>query len=179
MDWIVRRVLFQRKAWQCIMAHSKKTKHNYEPRNRAVGHNQIPNSRETNYSEDPDGFYRKSPSWKFCTTDLEYWTFSKEHVGEEFWDKILPSLRAWETQRWQQILIDDNKHNHPIDIYKLNKVARDRLNELHIDSESLISLRILATHRLYGYMEDSTFCALWFDDKHGDNESCVCRSYKK
>lgn len=73
----------------------------------------------------------------------------------------------------------DKKNNHSIDVNLLNKVARDRLVELHIEAEAIVSMRLSATHRLYGYMTDKVFNILWFDDKHGDNSQCVCRSEKK
>ena len=61
----------------------------------------------------------------------------------------------------------------------LIKIARDRLYELHIEAEAIMSLRINATHRLYGYLEGAVFHILWFDPNHGDNDNCVCRSHKK
>ena len=60
----------------------------------------------------------------------------------------------------------------------LNKCARDRLAERMIEYEAIYSLRITGKHRLYGYIIGSTFNLLWFDDDHGDNDNCVCRSYK-
>lgn len=61
----------------------------------------------------------------------------------------------------------------------MNKVAQDRLFEKRIEAESLISLRLTGTHRLYGYMTGRVFNILWYDDDHGDNAECVCRSRLK
>lgn len=73
----------------------------------------------------------------------------------------------------------DKKQNHSLNLNDLNKIAQDRLAEKYIEAESLISLRVTATHRLYGYMTGRVFNILWYDDKHGDNSKCVCRSYLK
>lgn len=61
----------------------------------------------------------------------------------------------------------------------MNKTAYDRLFDLQIECDSLISLRLNGTHRLYGYMQNSAFCILWYDADHGDNADCVCRSNKR
>lgn len=71
------------------------------------------------------------------------------------------------------------KHHHEIDVLQLNKVAIKRLEELQLELEALRSLKISATHRIYGYIVDQTFYILWYDDNHGDNSTCVCRSRKK
>lgn len=66
-----------------------------------------------------------------------------------------------------------------MDVSTLNKIAVDRLNELEIEVDSLVSLTLSGTHRLYGYIVDAVFYVLWYDDNHGDNATCVCRSHKK
>lgn len=88
-------------------------------------------------------------------------------------------MQALETQKWSDILLTSKKQNHSIELDKLNKVARDRLAEKMIEAEAIVSLRFTATHRLYGFMVGSVFNVLWYDDDHGDNKDCVCRSYKK
>ena len=97
----------------------------------------------------------------------------------QFSTKIFPRLQAFETQTWNEILIHNKKQNHPLDLTKLNKAAQIRLASRHIEVESLISLRINSTHRLYGYMTGRVFNILWYDDDHGNNNTCVCRSHLK
>lgn len=123
----------------------------------------------------PDAFYSEHPAWCFRFCDNAMWCLS----NDLFWNEILPKLKSWETMTWWEILLVDKKNNHSIDVNLLNKVARDRLVELHIEAEAIVSMRLSATHRLYGYMTDKVFNILWFDDKHGDNSQCVCRSEKK
>lgn len=129
--------------------------------------------------EKPSQYYSQNPAWTFANSDQDMWAFSKEHVGEVIWTEIIPRLRALETQTWSEILVRDKKQNHSLDLNDLNRVAQDRLITRYIEAESLISLRVTGTHRLYGYMTGRVFNILWYDDEHGDNSKCVCRSHLK
>ena len=138
-----------------------------------------PNEKQVRRTEDPDSYFPFNPSWNFNNADTERWAFTQDAVGDRFWTEILPRLRGLETQTWRQILVIASKQNHSIDVEHLNKVARDRLDERNIEAESIMSLRVTATHRLYGYMVGSVFNLLWYDDNHGDNDTCVCRSIQR
>ena len=82
-------------------------------------------------------------------------------------------------ETWREILVDSKKQNHSIEVGSLNKAASDRLVELYVEAEALISLRLTGTHRVYGYIKGAVFNILWVDLEHGDNTACVCRSRKK
>ena len=127
----------------------------------------------------PERYYSENPAWAFANSDQEMWAFSQEHIGETFWTKIFPRLKALETQTWKEILIHSKKQNHSLNLDELNKAAQDRLAARYIEAESLISLRLTGNHRLYGYMTGRVFNVLWYDDDHGDNNTCVCRSRLK
>ena len=129
--------------------------------------------------ENPSQYYSQNPAWTFANSDQDMWAFSKEHVGEVIWTEIIPRLRALETQTWSEILVRDKQQNHSLDLNDLNRVDQDRLITRYIEAESLISLRVTGTHRLYGYMTGRVFNILWYDDEHGDNSKCVCRSHLK
>lgn len=126
---------------------------------------------------DPDSIMGCHPSWGFITCDQDgAWAFSHDRLGEVFWTDIFPKLRELESMTWGQITINAKKQNHSMNIDSLNKVARDRLIQLHIEAESILSLRLGGTLRLYGFMVGSAYNILWYDDDHGDNDTCVCRS---
>jgi len=107
------------------------------------------------------------------------WAFDEENAGRFFWNEILPRLRDWETQTWSEILLTAKKQNHFIQVEALNPAAQKRLAEKYIESDSIVSLRLNGTHRIYGYFDKEVFQILWFDPEHGDNNTCVCRSYLK
>lgn len=96
-----------------------------------------------------------------------------------FWNEILPHFQGWESQTWKEVLVNAKKQNHSIKVNELNKITMDRLTELYIEAEAVISLRLTGTHRIYGYMKGPVFNILWIDLKHGDNSTCVCRTQKK
>lgn len=139
----------------------------------------VPNDKYIGQGGNPDQFYDQKPSWKFSWCDKEKWSIKEENVQKVFWDEIFPHLQNLETQKWSEILVTSKKYNHSIDTNLLNKVAVDRLECLNIEAESLISLRITGTHRIYGYNIGSVFYIIWVDLDHGDNNLCVCRSHKK
>lgn len=153
------------------MAVSKKDKR--------IKQREIPKGRSIAQGGDPEQYYSQNPAWTFANSDDQMWAFSKEHIGEAIWTEILPRLKDLETQTWSEIFITGKKQNHSIDLEDLNKAARDRLAEKYIEAESLMSLRITGNHRLYGYMTGRVFNILWYDDDHGDNSRCVCRSKLK
>lgn len=164
-------VLLQKQVWQCIMAASKRekiVKCSFDPKNKHVIQN-----------NNPEQYYQENPAWSFASIDQEMWAFTEDHIGSFFWTKVFPRLKDLESQKWTEILIKNNKQNHSINVQSLNKVAQDRLTSRYIEADSLISLRVTATHRLYGYMTGRVFNILWYDDNHGDNDTCVCRSKVK
>ena len=142
-------------------------------------------SKKSNYEKsiinnnDPNKYYSDNPSQAFSSIDAKMWTISKKNIGDIIWDEIFPKLKNLETQTWEEILIKGKKLNHSINIKSLNKKAVDRLAEKYIELDSIISLRLTGKHRLYGYIQKSTFYVLWYDDNHGDNNECVCRSNLK
>lgn len=153
------------------MAGSKKDKQ--------IKQRKFPQGKSIAQGGDPEQYYSQNPAWTFANADQEIWDFSQEHIGELIWSEIFPRLKALETQTWGEILVKDKKQNHSLNLDDLNKVAQDRLVAKYIEAESLISLRITGNHRLYGYMSGRVFNILWYDDDHGDNNKCVCRSYRK
>ena len=153
------------------MAVSKKKKE--------IKQRETPNGKHIAQGGDPERYYSDHPAWTFAFSDKEMWAFSEEHIGKAIWEEILPLLQSLETQTWSEILVRDKKKNHSIVVEELNKKAQDRLASRYIEAESLISLRLTGNHRLYGYMTGRVFNVLWYDDAHGDNEQCVCRSFLK
>ncbi|MBR5317716.1 MAG: hypothetical protein IKU39_07465 [Lachnospiraceae bacterium] len=153
------------------MAGSKK--------NKQIKQKEIPKGKCIAQGGNPEQYYIENPAWSFASADPDKWSFTQEHIGELVWTEIFPRLRALESQTWGEILVKDKKKNHSINVEDLNKIAQDRLATKYIEAESLISLRITGNHRLYGYMTGRVFNILWYDDDHGDNKTCVCRSYLK
>lgn len=148
-------------------------------RKKEVKQKEVPKGRNIAQGGNPERYYSERPAWIFRNADKEMWAFSEENIREVFWTEILPFLSGLEPRTWGDILVAGKKQNHSVDVNTLNKVARDRLDAICIEAESLISLRISGKQRLYGYMTGAAFNILWYDDDHGDNDTCVCRSRLK
>lgn len=148
-------------------------------RKKEVKQKENPNGKCIAQGGEPERYYSENPAWTFANSDQEMWAFSQEHIGELLWTEIIPRLQALESKTWGEILVRDKKQNHSLDLNDLNKAAQDRLASKYIEAESLISLRITGNHRLYGYITGRVFHVLWYDDNHGDNDTCVCRSHMK
>lgn len=129
----------------------------------------------------PDSYMDKYPSWSFKTCDKEQWSIFSDSVRAIFFEEIIDKFQKWENIQWKSIIVGDgqNTGNHHIDAYILNKKAQKRLEELCIEAESITSLRLTGTHRVYGYIVSGVFNILWVDLEHGDTKDCVCRSNKK
>lgn len=160
----------RKRVWQNTMAGCKKKR---------VKIAEMPKGKSATQKENPDDYYHNYPSWRFSRVDTMKWAITKDAIGDAIWDEIFLYLKSMENRKWGDILVSAKKQNHSIDWDELTKVARDRLDDLHIENESIISLRITATHRIYGYIRDSGFYLLWYDTNHGDNKDCVCRSSLK
>lgn len=148
-------------------------------KDKQIRQKEVPKGKSIAQGGDPEQYYSQSPVWTFANADQEMWSFTREHIGDLIWYKILPRLKALESQTWNEILVRDKKQNHAINVEALNRTAQVRLADRFIEAESLISLRVTGSHRLYGYMSGRVFNILWYDDDHGDNKTCVCRSYLK
>ncbi len=63
--------------------------------------------------------------------------------------------------------VDENGTNsHFEDIAILCKEAQKRIEELHLDIDQVFSLRLTATLRIYGILENGVFNVLWYDPNH-------------
>jgi hypothetical protein len=140
---------------------------------------EIPKEKYIVHKENPEKYFDKKPSWRFNQCDNEWWPFTKQNIGESFWDEIFPKLKNLETQTWNEILNIANKQNHFVKVDTLHSEAQKRLAQKQIEYDSIVSLRLNGTHRLYGYIVGSTFHIIWCDFNHGDNSTCVCRSHRK
>lgn len=138
---------------------------------------------QVKYGADPGSIMSQRPSWKLASCDISSdgrWSFTKERLQDVFWDVIFPKLRQYETMTWSQIFMEAKKQNHSEDVGSFSKAAQKRLSQMQIEVEAIHSLRLGSTLRIYGFLsEHAVFNILWYDDNHGDNDTCVRRSKLK
>ena len=136
--------------------------------------------RQVRQAQDVESIWNKKPSWLFNRfDDSGNWSYLTDEFKNNFWNSIYPKLKSFETMKWCDILQTSKKQNHSIPICELNNCAQERLVELKLYYDDIISLRLDGTTRIYGFLVESSLLILWCDFHHGDNSTCVCRSNKK
>lgn len=120
--------------------------------------------------ENPEGYLKKHPICAFqrCDVNHEKWSIKNcKNFNEEILDKLI----SFEGQTWAEIQSAsggrrNGTNSHFEDIAILCKDAQRRIEELHLDIDQVFSLRLTATLRIYGILENGVFNVLWYDPNH-------------
>lgn len=81
--------------------------------------------------------------------------------------EILDFLSTIEKLTWDEILKNRRSGgHHHVEVRRICSAARKRLNQLDIETDTLISLRVTATKRIWGVREGSVLHLLWWDPGH-------------
>ena len=113
----------------------------------------------------PD-FYKLRPVWRFARLEMCA-PFGWHEIGREKLIEVHAKLSELEALTWYEILLIRKHLNHSVEVYQLNKAARDRLAELGLDDyEELTSLRLSGPERIWGIPQLGAFTLLWWDPHH-------------
>lgn len=105
------------------------------------------------------------PSWRIKGVDLDG-PFG-QRVKEENVEEILKFLSEIEAKTWNEILKNRGPGgNHKIDARRICQDARKRLQDLNVEFDTLICLRMTAKKRIWGTRRGSVFYLLWWDPEH-------------
>lgn len=131
-----------------------------------------PKDREVRIAQDPESNRDKYPAWQVGMIDIDGTWGWKNVQGLYWWDTIQDKLKNFETMTWQEIY-DANggrqhgNNNHEIPIDKLSKSARIRLKYLgYTDIDTLFSLRLSGTERVWGLLVGNVLKIIWYDASH-------------
>lgn len=122
---------------------------------------------------DPDSFERETIAWQFFRQDAEHTDWGWNKLRPSDWRDILARLKAFEGLTWAALNAQAGgrrrgTNHHPCPITEFCRDARRRLTELHLDEfDSLFSLRINNTLRIYGVRDGRVLQLLWHDPHHG------------
>ena len=86
---------------------------------------------------------------------------------------MFPKLKNYESMTWGSIA-QNQHHNHSVEVSKLDKRARKRLEELGVEVDELFRFRLNGTQRVWGIRDREVFYILWWDPNHE-----ICPSSKK
>jgi hypothetical protein len=122
---------------------------------------------------DPDSFDAQTIAWQFHRLDYPHSDWGWEKLKAVDWKGILRHLRDFEGLTWANIQSQSGgrrhgSNSHSLEISELSKGAQQRLLELGLDEyDSVFSLRINNTLRLYGLRDGRVLQLVWHDPHHG------------
>lgn len=124
---------------------------------------------------DTTAFHQRHPAWRFSR--------SRKYDSSEFgWSSleqklfhVVECLHDLELQTWSDIFRDKKKH-HFIKVVDLIPDAQRLLTENKEDVDSVFSLHISASERIFGTIESGVgiLDIIWWDPEHK-----ICPSHKK
>ena len=111
------------------------------------------------------GTGRERPSWRVSLLDMDG-PFGRP-VERADPTEILDFLSTIEKLTWDDILKNRRSGgHHHVEVRRICSAARKRLNQLNLEPDTLISLRVTATKRIWGVREGSVLHLLWWDPWH-------------
>ena len=148
------------------MGGKKSPKTNFNPSSIPV--------KDPKVSSNPSSYYDRNPNWRISRIELSD-PYGWHILDASMIGYIKEKLSHFETMTWREILMDAKKQHHSISVDQLSKKAQNRLKETNQDDiESLISLRLSGTQRIWGVLDQGTLNLLWWDPDHQ-----ICLSIKK
>jgi hypothetical protein len=134
-------------------------------------HLQKPEPTKRPKSKDP--VIEGSPlAWRFSGCDKGGpFSWAALAHGEPF-KEVIDRLHEFEMKSWDEII---ETGSHPVEVYKCEKSARDRLADIKQDDiDELMSFRISGKKRVWCIKDGNIMRVLWWDPTH-----TVCPSLKK
>lgn len=135
--------------------------------------------KKTQIIYDPDSYKQSKPVWSFDLADFDHDQWSL--LNTDFIEKeIFKTLKAFEGMTWQEIDSASGgkkkgTNNHFIPFEDMIKEAQNRAGDMNLlQHESLYSLRITSTIRLFGVLNNGIYHIVWYDSDHA-----ICPSKKK
>lgn len=118
---------------------------------------------------DPDAFLQQCPTWRFGLLEMAP-PYGCDELSLEDATEIRQRLAAFESMMWQEILFSPNvgkqpNHHMPVADITCEKAIM-RLQEIAPDVDTLMSLRVNKTARIWGIMSGSVCQLVFWDPEH-------------
>lgn len=143
-------------------------------------------SRQIRFGGNPDGQDVETIAWHFNRLDRPHECWGWDKLVPRQWKMILEHLRDFEGLTWAELKAQaggrsQGTNHHSITIKDFTSDARKRLAEINLDDfDSLFSLRINNTLRLYGVRDGRVLQLVWHDPHHGSGKgACPTKKQKK
>ena len=132
---------------------------------------------------DPGSFDLLPLRMRLDLLDIDHPTWGWQRLTKEEHLEFLMFIKSLESQNWAEIRKASGgkgegkgTNHHQIELYKLRKQAQARIADLRwerVVGDSIFSLRINNTTRIYGHRDGGNFRPIWHDPYHsrGDDRS--------
>lgn len=114
------------------------------------------------------------PAWRLTLMELVT-PFGWHEIDGKTLLYVRRKLCDFESMTWSEILVVATKQNHFVEVEKLCKEARERLEDIgQSDVDQLVSHRLSGKERVWGILDGNSLALIWWDPKHQ-----VCPATKK
>ena len=86
-------------------------------------------------------------------------------VSAETLLSIREKLANFESMAWSEILVKGKKRNHSIRVSTITSEAQRRLEAKSLALDEVVSLRLAAKERVFGYLDNGVLVLLWWDPR--------------
>src|SRR5437763_1834862 len=126
-------------------------------------HRQNPAPAKIPKAKDPE-IHGLPLAWRFSACDkggpFSWMALDHGHPFKE----VMERLHEFETKTWEEII---RTGSHPIEVYKCEKPAKDRLADIQQDDiDQLMSFRISGKKRVWCIPDRNIMKVLWWDPDH-------------
>lgn len=119
----------------------------------------ISTTKKPTHEAEPTNSYKLCPSWRFYCMDISgKWSPIDNGLFND-----LSVLTNYENRTWAEIF---GEKSHMVNVCNLIKKAQNRLSELHLYYDQLISLRITGKKRIYCIFDNGVALIIWYDLNH-------------
>jgi hypothetical protein len=138
--------------------------------------------KQARIANDNNSFLSQTLAWEFGRRDQDHEKFGWSGLdGKQMLELINVHLVNLESMTWSELLkasggkkTGHGNNHHDIPVTQLSHEAQKRLMELCLDDiDSLFSLRITGTKRIFGIRDGRVLRFLWHDPSHA-----VCQAGK-
>ena len=137
-------------------------------------------SDQVRFGADPISYLTQYPVWRFRDFDWDGpWGYAscEARVGN-LRKHIEQHLASFETMTWAEILRAsggrrNGNNNHEMATDKLKPSAVSRLRDKGINADTIFSLRLDQSTRVYGIREGNSLRIAFFDPHHTDRNLCA------
>ena len=123
-----------------------------------------PSAKKTIKSEYEEDWREMHPAWRVSLLVIQT-PFGWSKLDPATAEQVRERLSSYESMKWKEIV--PSYRSHFIKATDLCKDARDHLAQIEQDdTDSIVSLGIDQTTRVFGILEHNILKVLWFDPDH-------------